>query len=724
LASHQRRLFAVDLPVRAAGCVGLAFLLLCTAAHSAGSAGDIDRARLLQVDRHPEEWLTSGRDFGKGHYSPLTQIDRSSVARLGLAWEYETRTERGLEATPIVVDGMMLTSGVAGRVYALDATTGKALWTFEPKVDMQVARSTCCDIVNRGVAVWKGKVYVAALDGWLYALDAGTGKVLWRQDTFIDRKRGYSSTGAPEIAGDVVVIGNAGSEYDARGYVSAYGIEDGSFKWRFFTVPGPTGQPDENPELVAAAGTWDPHGDRQAGGGGTVWDAMVYDPQLDLLYLGTGNANTYPRKVRSPHGGDNLFACSILAIRPKTGRLAWYYQEVPGDQWDYDATQPMILTRLKVAGVRHDVLIHAAKDGFLYVLDRASGKLLAAHPFVKVNWAKSVDLQTGRPVEDPQEADYGTGPKLIYPATFGGHNWNPMAYSPQSGLLYLAAIEAGNIITAIPQTRYQRGLANSGVDIQYTGLIPEGGAALPEEQRRLLHDQPDLSMHAYLRAIEPLTGKLLWQQPLPAGWWDHAGVLASAGGLVFQGTGTGDLRVFDAGSGQLLKDLEVDASIIAAPMSYEIKGVQYIAVMAAWGGGGWFMPHPESAAYRFGNEGRILAFRLDGAVPPHRSPLPPSGPIPQPPALTASAQTLGKGARLFHQMCAHCHANAPGSEAPNLLMMAPEIHSTFKQIVLGGVLVEAGMPRWDDVLSSQDTDAIHAYLISEAHADYQEQRRR
>ncbi len=529
LASQPHRLSAHVSPARTAGRAGLVFCLLCAGALPAWSAGDIDRARLLQVDRHPEQWLTSGRDFGKGHYSPLTQIDRASVARLGLAWEYETRTDRGLEATPIVVDGVMFTSGVAGRVYALDAATGKALWTFEPPVDMQVARSTCCDIVNRGVAVWRGKVYVAALDGWLYALDAATGKVLWREDTFIDRKRGYSSTGAPEIAGDVVVIGNAGSEYDARGYVSAYGIEDGSLKWRFFTVPGPTGQPYEQPELVAAARTWDPHGDRRAGGGGTVWDGMVYDPQRDLLYLGTGNANTYPRKVRSPGGGDNLFACSILAIRPRTGRLAWYYQEVPGDQWDYDATQPMILTRLKVAGVQRDVLIHAAKNGFLYVLDRASGKLLAAHPFVKVTWAKSVDLATGRPVEDAAEVDYGTGPKLIYPATFGGHNWNPMAYSPQSGLLYLAAIEAGNILTALPQTSYQRGLNNSGVDIQYTGLIPNGGASLPEEQRRLLRDH-DLSMRAYLRAIDPLTGRLAWEQcredggimrgcsPLPEDW--------------------------------------------------------------------------------------------------------------------------------------------------------------------------------------------------------------
>lgn len=400
----------------------------------------------------------------------MDQINRGTVSRLGLAWEFDAGTTRGLEATPIVVDGVMYTSGVAGRVYALDASTGKARWSFEPHVDPRATRVACCDSVNRGVAVWHGRVYVAALDGQLYALDAGTGAVLWQRDTLIDHLHGYSSTGAPEVAGEVVVIGNAGGEYDARGYISAYGLDDGQFKWRFFTVPDAPGKPYEQPELALAAKTWDPASRWETGGGGASWDGMVYNPVLDLLYVGTGNANIYPLAVRSPGGGDNLFTCSILAIHPGTGRLAWHYQEVPGDQWDYDSVQPMVLTRLQIAGVERDVLLHAPKNGFLYVLDRRTGKLLAANPFVKVSWASSVDLESGRPVENPEAADYSSGAKLVYPATVGAHTWTPMAWSPQAGLLYLSATEAGNIIEKSAAETYQRGSVNVGVNVEFTGV--------------------------------------------------------------------------------------------------------------------------------------------------------------------------------------------------------------------------------------------------------------
>ncbi|HEU4618538.1 MAG TPA: PQQ-binding-like beta-propeller repeat protein, partial [Gammaproteobacteria bacterium] len=341
-----------------------------TASSAARAFGRIDRERLLAADREPGSWMTEGRDVGKTHFSPLAGIDRETVGRLGFAWQYDTHTTRGLEATPVVVDGVMYAAGTTGRVYALDAATGKELWAFDPHSDGQVNRYACCDEVNRGLAVYDGLVYVGAFDGRLFALDAQTGAVVWQIDTFIYKDRAYSSSGAPEIAGDVVVIGNAGADYDARGYISAYDRKTGALKWRFFTVPGDPAKGFEHPELEMAAKTWDPHSRWDVGGGGTVWNSMVYDPELNLLYVGTGNAALFNWHERSPSGGDNLFLCSILAIDPDTGRLVWYYQEVPRESWDYTATQPMILADLDIKGTRHKVIMQAPKNGFFYVLDR------------------------------------------------------------------------------------------------------------------------------------------------------------------------------------------------------------------------------------------------------------------------------------------------------------------------------------------------------------------
>jgi quinohemoprotein ethanol dehydrogenase len=633
--------------------------------------GQIDRARLFSADKHPDQWLTSGRDFGKTHYSPLAQINKETVSRLGFAWAYDTHTIRGLEATPIVVDGVMYASGPTGIAYALDAKTGKGLWTFDPKSDLVVNRRACCDEVSRGVAVWKGKVYAAAFDGRLFALDAKTGAVLWHVDTIVDHKRGYTVTQAPEVAGSVVVIGNSGGEYDARGYVSAYDLNTGKLAWRFFTVPPAPGQPLENPELEAAQKTWDPKSDWAMGGGGTVWDGMVYDPELNLLYFGTGNGTFYDQSKRSPSGGDNLYISSILAINPTTGRLAWYYQEVPGDQWDFDVVQPLILTTLTIDGKSRKVLMQASKDGFFYILDRKTGQVISANKFVPVTWADRVDLKTGRPVEAADAHNFrnssnGKG-QLIQPSPMGGHNWNPMAWDPQTGLVYIPTIENGQ--------------------------------------------QAVFSGKTYLRAWDPISGKAVWNVG-PADWWDHAGVLATAGGLVFQGTGSGHLRVYDAKTGELLKDIDVGTTIVAAPMTYEIDGVQYLAVMAAWGGGGWSFAHPEAASYQRGNEGRILAFKLDGGATPIPPLLPPPGPIPQPPPLTASADTVKQGAALFGANCAGCHINQPGGLAPDLRRMSDATHMEFHQIVLGGIFKNAGMPPWNGVLSPEQVDAIHAYLIS------------
>jgi quinohemoprotein ethanol dehydrogenase len=643
------------------------------------AAGQIDRKRLLAADKHPGEWLTAGRDFGKGHFSPLTQINVQTVDRLGFAWDYDTHTNRGLEATPIVVDGVMYTSGSTGKAYALDAKTGKELWSFDPKSDLRVNREACCDEVNRGVAVWKGRVYVASFDGNLFALDAASGSVLWKADTITNKKVGYTVTGAPEVAGNVVVIGNSGGEYDARGYVSAYDLVSGKMAWRFFTVPGDPSKPQENPELEAAVKTWDPKSRWDMGGGGTVWDSMVYDPELNLLYFGTGNGTFFDQSRRSPAGGDNLYIASILAINPDTGRLVWHYQEVPGDQWDFDTLQPIVLASLKIGGRTRKILMQASKDGFFYIIDRKTGEVLSAEKFVPVTWASHVDLKTGRPVEVADARNYkysSNGKGYISPSPMGGHNWNPMSYDPDNGLVYIPSIENG-----------QTGI--------FTGK-------------------------AFLRAWDPIQSKVVWDVPM-SDWWDRPGVLATAGGLVFQGTGPGHFCAYDAATGKKLKDIDVGTTIIAAPMSYSLDGVQYVAVMAAWGGGGWNFAHPESAAYQRGNEGRIIVFKLDGGATPKPDMLPPIQPIPQPPPLTASAETVKHGATLFAANCATCHANQPRTGTPDLRRMSTESHDAFKQIVLGGALEKAGMPPWAGVLTPEDADAIHAFLISLAWDGYSKQ---
>jgi quinohemoprotein ethanol dehydrogenase len=642
-------------------------------------AGQIDRKRLLAADKHPGEWLTAGRDFGKGHFSPLTQINVQTVDRLGFAWDYDTHTNRGLEATPIVVDGVMYTSGSTGKAYALDAKTGKELWSFDPKSDLRVNREACCDEVNRGVAVWKGRVYVASFDGNLFALDAASGSVLWKADTITNKKVGYTVTGAPEVAGNVVVIGNSGGEYDARGYVSAYDLVSGKMAWRFFTVPGDPSKPQENPELEAAVKTWDPKSRWDMGGGGTVWDSMVYDPELNLLYFGTGNGTFFDQSRRSPAGGDNLYIASILAINPDTGRLVWHYQEVPGDQWDFDTLQPIVLASLKIGGKTRKILMQASKDGFFYIIDRKTGEVLSAEKFVPVTWASHVDLKTGRPVEVADARNYkysSNGKGYISPSPMGGHNWNPMSYDPDNGLVYIPSIENG-----------QTGI--------FTGK-------------------------AFLRAWDPIQSKVVWDVPM-SDWWDRPGILATAGGLVFQGTGPGHFCAYDAATGKKLKDIDVGTTIIAAPMSYSVDGVQYVAVMAAWGGGGWNFAHPESAAYQRGNEGRIIVFKLDGGATPKPDLLPPIEPIPQPPALSASAETVKHGATLFAANCATCHANQPRTGTPDLRRMSTESHDAFKQIVLGGALEKAGMPPWAGVLTPEDADAIHAFLISLAWDGYNKQ---
>ncbi|MGO9632631.1 MAG: PQQ-dependent dehydrogenase, methanol/ethanol family [Steroidobacteraceae bacterium] len=676
-----------------------------------------------------DQWLRNGRDAGGSYYSPLADIDRRSAGRLGFAWDYHLGTKRGLEAAPLVIDGTLYAVGNWGRVYSMDAATGKERWRYDPEADGQWGRYACCDAVNRGLAASGGTVYVGALDGYLHAIDAHTGARRWKVDTLISRGRRlpYTLTGAPVIAGELVVIGNAGADFKGvRGYVSAYDLQSGTLRWRFFTVPrDPKWGPQDQPHLARAIKTWDPRHRWEYGGGGTVWDGISYDPELKLLYIGTGNASPYTIKEGGRRGGDDLYANSIVAIHADTGRMAWYYQIVPGDEWDYDATQKMILADLRIEGRARKVLMQASKDGFFYVLDRVSGEFISAQNFAYVNWTKRLDPKTGRPQPNPY-AEYLGGPRLIFPSMAGAHSWQPMSYDSVTGLVYIPVLEAPMVY--IETANRPAGLIEGNFTV--AGLFPEDFD--PKSLRTLFGPLPSLDELArgapkgatrsigVLKAWNPTLQKLAWQRPSATFW--NGGVLSTAGGIVVQGDAAGLLNIYDAASGELLKALDVGTSIMGAPITYRAAGRQYIAVMAGYGGGpGLYSPFPPaSAAYRYGNEGRIVAFVLDGLEPPKPAPLR-EAPFERPPARTGTAPEIVHGAVLYSRYCGRCHVFGRG-ELPDLRRLSPETHAIFHDIVLRGIYASRGMGRFDDVLSRQDAADLHAYLVDQAWDAYQTQR--
>lgn len=690
------------------------------------SFGNITTERLLNADSEPGQWMTEGRDFGKSHYSALDQINLDNVEQLGMAWEYDMKTSRGQEANPIVVDGVLFTSGTTGRAYAIDALTGEELWYFDPQSDGQVNRYTCCDEVNRGLTVWEGMVYVASLDGRMFGLDAATGAVVWEVDTFIYKDRAYTSSGAPQIAGSAVVIGNAGADYDARGYVSAYDLKTGEFMWRFFTVPGDPANGFEHPEMELAAQTWDPDSRWDVGGGGTAWNTMVYDPDLNLIYIGTGNSALFNWHERSPSGGDNLFLCSILAINADTGRMEWYYQQVPRESWDYTATQPMILADMEFDGVMRKVVMQAPKAGLFYILDRATGELLSADPYVPVNWTTGIDMETGRPEINPAvDYFYGGPPIYVEPSGMGGHAWNPMAWNPVNKLAYIPAIEGGAMSYDVTDGHeYRPKQANSGTSILFGDTMMTNPDLMQEPVRSFLKNIQDIgkgASRAVLKAFDPATGTVKWEQETE-GWWDRAGVLSTAGGLVFQGTDTGYLRAYNQDTGEQVLNLFVGSSIIAAPVTYTIDGEQYLAVQTGWGGGGWFAPHSTSAVIKYGNRNRLLAFKLNSGAVSIPAEVSAIAPIAEPPvANTAAAEVVAQGAGLFGRSCAICHANNNFGLTPDLRRMDANTHASFNAIVLQGARRFRGMPQWDDVLNEAQTNAIHAYLTDLAWKAYSAQ---
>ena len=690
----------------------------------APGAGNIDRDRLLGGAGEPGQWLALGRTWQADRFSPLPAINTENVTRVGFAWEAgfrsrRGRVEHGQEATPIVVDGTLYVSGPWGSVIAVDAATGAERWRYDPEVDGSFARKACCDVVNRGAAVWQGRVYVGTLDGYLVALDAASGREMWKVNTLIDREnRFYTITGPAQVAKDVVVIGNSGAEYGVRGYITAYDLVTGEQRWRFFTVPGDPklGRP-EHPEVAAALETWDPNSHWESGLGGTVWGEMAYDPELNLLYVGTGNSTPYPIWYRSPSGGDNLYLVSILAINPDDGRLKWYYQTTPGEIWDFTATANMILADLTLNGRVRKVLMQAPKNGFYYVLDRETGEFISGKPFVFVNWATGID-STGRPIINPK-AIYKDEPALVFPTNAGAHNWQPMSYSHATGLTYIPAREEGMLVANLPGYRWQRGWPNTGNAAVFSDLVDDVPGA--REQMTAMQQSrpgtPSPFTQEVLIAWDPASQMERWRVPLGTHWRSGGGVLSTAGNLVIQGTSQGRLVFYRADTGEKLHEIETGTAMMAAPVSYELGGVQYVAVVAGFGGAFAGKVPQGSAASRYQNYGRILAFRLDGGP----TPLPPAHQpreTPAPPALDAAMAALAdSGAALFTAaVCTWCHearGDQRRSAYPDLHRMSAETHAAFDSIVRLGKYASSGMAGFGDVYTAEQVRAIHAYLIRE-----------
>jgi quinohemoprotein ethanol dehydrogenase len=667
------------------------------------SVANVDDSRLSHADQEPGNWMSYGRTYNEQRFSPLKQINDQNITQLGLAWYVDIDTRRGQEATPIVVDGVMYYTTAWSKVYAVNAATGEKLWSYDPKVPPEWAVNACCDVVNRGVAVWRGKVFVGTLDGRLIALDAATGKPAWETLT-IDRNSRYTITGAPRVVKGKVFIGNGGAEMGVRGYVSAYDADAGKLAWRFYTVPGDPAKPFESPILEKGAKTW--NGEWwKFGGGGTVWDSIVYDPELDLLYIGVGNGTPWDREKRSPRGGDNLFTCSVVALRPDTGEYVWHYQETPGDAWDFDSAEPMILANLTIDQFSRKVLLHAPKNGFFYVLDRATGEVISAKPYSAVTWATGVDLKTGQPVinANARYESQGKGTPVA-PGPLGAHSWHSMSYSPLTGLVYIPVQDAGFFYKSDDHFKQKDLAYNAGIDFVAAGMPQK-----PDVKKSILD-----SIKGHLSAWDPVQQKEVWrvERTSPV----NGGVLSTAGNLVFEGTAQGNLEVYRADTGQKLWSADTQSGVVAAPIAYTVNGEEYIAVVVGWGG--VFPLATGEVAHKSGrtqNISRVLAFKLNGKV--NLPPLPNySQPLLKPPRAAANPMTIHKGEGLYQRYCSPCHGDVAvsGGVLPDLRYSATLGNEQWFAIVLHGALQQSGMVSFEKELAREDASAVRSYVIQRA----------
>jgi PQQ-dependent dehydrogenase (methanol/ethanol family) len=671
-------------------------------------AGDVSSERLKAADSEPGSWMTVGGTYGEARFSALDKINPSNVADLKLSWFADLDTNRGQESTPLVVDGVMYVSTAWSKVYAFDATNGKKLWFYDPQVAGRKAIDTCCDVVNRGVAVLDGKVFVGTLDGRLVALDSKTGKTVWETMT-IDPSRPMTITGAPRAFNGKVVIGNTGSEFGVRPYVTAYDAATGKKAWRFFITPNPNnkadGEASDDVLMKTAYKSWGDGTWKKTGGGGSAWDAIVFDQKNNQVVFGTGNALPWSKRARSgKEMSDDLFTSSIVAVDADTGRYRWHYQPTPGEEWDFDATQPIVVSDVNVDGKPTHAVMQANKNGFFYVLDSKSGKLVSANNFTPINWASGIDKATGRPVVYPDARYSENGSQfLAMPAAFGSHNWHPMSFSPKTGLMYIPSQEMPMAFGDDPGWKYDR---NRGV--WNVAIAPKIDLTPSSQSVRVMQKA---STRGQLIAWDPATQKEVWrvQYPSPGA----GGVFSTAGNLVFQGTPNGAFNAYRADNGQPVWSAPGQSGIVAGGMSYMVGNEQYVAVLAGWGGANT-MHIPWIDDFKVGPHGRVLVFKLGG-----KAELPPYEEVVAPANVAKgnwSAKTVEKGAATFAN-CQFCHgfgAVSSGAVPDLRRSMLTGDRSVFESVVLGGAKESLGMPSFKGALTSDQVESVRAYIADRA----------
>ena len=702
--------FAGNGRVIAVSVLAAAMVAVCTGAiakdaapkgspeHIRAVTSRIDGASIRANAAGTRDWPTIGLDYAETRFSKLKQVSAANVKDLGLVWSYNLESTRGVEATPLVVDGIMYVTASWSIVHAIDARSGKRIWTFDPKVDREKGYKGCCDVVNRGVALYQGKVFVGAYDGRLIAVDAATGAKLWEKDTVADHKFSYTITGAPRVFKGKVIIGNGGAEYGVRGYITAYDANTGEQKWRWFTVPGDPSKPFEDISMAKAYATWDASNKYwESGGGGTAWDTLAFDPQLNLMYVGTGNGSPWARSKRSPAGGDNLYLASIVALDPDTGKYVWHYQETPGDNWDYTSSQPMILADLKIGGKPRKVILHAPKNGFFFVLDRTDGKFISADNFVDVNWATGYD-KNGRPIEVAEARS--EAPHDTIPGPFGAHNWHPMSFNPQTGLVYLPA---QNVPLNLMDNKNWKFNGNTPGE-------PHGG--LGWNVAMYANAVPPKSKpFGRLIAWDPVQKKEVWRQEQVSPW--NGGTLTTAGNLVFQGTADGRFIAYNAKTGEKLWETPTGTGVVAAPATYMVDGKQYVSIAVGWGG---VYGLAQRATDRQG-PGTVYTFAIGGKAPlpefvKYRMDELVSG-------VKYDPADVKMGTLLYVSNCVFCHG-VPGVDRggniPNLGYMNASYIANLDKFVLSTAAAERGMPDFTGKLTPADVEKIKAFIQGTADA--------
>ena len=670
-----------------------------SAAHITATVNKVNAAFMKSNAQQTADWPSYGLDYAETRHSKLNQISTANVKELGLVWSYNLESKRGVESTPLVVDGIMYVTASWSVVHAVDVRTGKRIWTYDPQVPREAGYKGCCDVVNRGVALHEGKVFVASYDGRLIALDAATGKVAWEKDTIIDRKFSYTITGAPRVFKGNVIIGNGGAEYGVRGYITAYDAKSGAQKWRWFTVPGDPSKPFEDESMAKAAKTWDPAGKWwEAGGGGTAWDAMAFDPELNLMYIGTGNGSPWQRDKRSPAGGDNLYLASIVALNPDTGKYVWHYQQTPGDNWDYTSTQPMILADLTLEGKPRKVILHAPKNGFFFVIDRVTGQFISAKNFVDVNWASGYD-KNGRPIETAI-ARTGDRPREIIPSAFGARNWHSMSFNPATGLVYMPV--QGVPLTLMDNKAWK-----------FNGERPgEPHSGMGWNTANFANVEPPTSKpYGRLIAWDPVKQQAAWTKEQISPW--NGGTLTTAGNLVFQGTADGRFIAYNATTGEQLWEAPTGTGVIAAPSTYLVDGKQYVSIAVGWGG---VYGLAQRATDRQG-PGTVYTFAVGGKAPA------PAFVKYQMDKLVAGVKYdpahVPTGTALYVSNCVFCHG-VPGVDRggniPNLGYMDAGYIENLDKFVFKGPATERGMPDFTGKLSMDDVQKIKAFIQGTADA--------